>query len=461
MNKSVLEIEGIPKDEFAASSLALCAGRDISQKLYNAGLMVDEETAHWLESLAVSGTNILKPSLSEEQMAEMLYGYSSYGDRQNYKPYAMDEGVAVINIKGMLEHDSMWYGTYWTGYDAIRKRFDLAMEDPEVNGIAFMVNTSGGEVAGNFDLVDHIYSKRGKKPMIAVVSEKAYSAGYSLASAADKIVVNRTGGVGSIGVLTIHYDHSKMMKDFGVKPTIIHAGKFKADGNPYENLSPETQARIQARIDGLYTIFVETVARNRNIKADAVRATEAAMYDGEDAVSIGLADSVKSSAAALADFKEELSGSTSIGGISMSTQEEVAAAAQSGQGPQNNAETGYTQAHLEQQVAAAKLEGANAENERMTSILSCDEAKTRGNSALTLAKNPQMSVEMAKEVLGGLPENDGAAPAAGADPLAAAMAASGGGPEAGAGEQIVGSEAAPVIDAGKIYAKINSVGQKH
>tara|TARA_R110002072_G_scaffold298960_1_gene473705 strand:+ start:19469 stop:20845 length:1377 start_codon:yes stop_codon:yes gene_type:complete len=441
-------------DEIAASA---GPSQDISARFLNAELMVDEPTARWFETLAASSAKIIKPQMTDMQAEEMFYDFGAVLNREDRKPYIVDDGVAIINIKGVLEHDSRWYHTYWTGYDAIRMRFDMALKDPEVRGIVFMVNTPGGEVAGNFDLADHIYSQRGKKPMISVVNESAYSAGYSLASAADKIIVNRTGGVGSIGVITIHFDRSKWMDDVGIKPTIIHAGKFKKDGNPYENLSAESAARIQTRIDGLYTIFVDTVARNRGIKSDAVRDTQAATYSGEQAVGIGLADSVKSSVAALAEFKQELSGSTFIGGISMSSGNQEGAATLSTEGPQNNAATGYTQAHLDAQVTAATATGVKQENERIMAILSCDEAKDRQASATTLAKNSQMSLEVAKELLADLPTSTPAAAAPGADALGTAMAASGGGAGVGAGDGVVvGEEQATVIDSAKIYAAINN-----
>lgn len=446
-------------DEPAYELGGLKGGDDVTPRLYNSELMIDEQTAVWLEKMAMTGTKIIKPMLGEERMAEMFFTLNNAQRQQ--KPYAIDDGIAIINIKGMLEHDSFWYSSYWTGYDAIRKRFDLALDDHEVQGVAFMVNTNGGQVSGNFDLADHIYSKRGIKPSIAIVNESAYSAGYSLASAAGKVIVNRTGGVGSVGVVTVHFDHSSFMERIGVKPTIIHAGRFKKDGNPYENLSKETVGRIQARIDGIYTIFVETVARNRSMEADAVRNTEAAVYSGEEAVSIGLADSVKSSADALAEFKKELSGSQATGGITMSTANNGTANAQIGQGPQNTLETGYTQTHLDQKIAEAKAEGAKEEHARITGILGCDEAKGRENSALVMANNTATTVEMAKALLAGLPESGPKAEGAD-DALDSAMGLTGDGPGVGAGSgEPLPEEQAAIIDTSKIYSRINNSSARH
>src|SRR5574343_323197 len=82
------------------------------------------------------------------------------------------------------------------------------------------------------------------------------------------------------------------MDDAGVKITFIYAGDHKVDGNPYEPLPEDVKNRMQARIDGLYDIFVSTVARNLGIAEEAVRATEALTYSAEEAVSIGFAHEI-------------------------------------------------------------------------------------------------------------------------------------------------------------------------
>ena len=102
-----------------------------------------------------------------------------------------------------------------TGYDGIRQSFLTAISDPEVSGICLDIDSPGGEVAGCFDLVDEIYHARGSKPIHAILTENAYSAAYAIASAADRIHVPRTGGVGSVGVIVIHCDWSQRIKEDG------------------------------------------------------------------------------------------------------------------------------------------------------------------------------------------------------------------------------------------------------
>lgn len=207
------------------------------------------------------------------------------------RQYQIVNGVAIVPIIGVLfQTDEGWCGA--SGYDWIRQTFLMALTDPDVKAIMLDVNSPGGEVSGCFDLADTIYAARGDKPIWAILNESAYSAAYALASAADKIIVPRTGGVGSIGVIWMHADWSAALSEMGIKVTFITYGSCKADGHPEIPLSKEAVERFQYDIDSMGDLFVETVARNRNIAADKVRETEAATFLGADGVKIGLADLV-------------------------------------------------------------------------------------------------------------------------------------------------------------------------
>ena len=128
--------------------------------------------------------------------------------------------------------------------------------------------------------------------MRAFAVDHAYSAAFAIASSAHKISMTRSGGVGSVGVVTAHVDYSKMLNDFGVKVTFIFAGKHKVEGNAYEKLPAAAKARIQEKIDRIYGVFTGTVARNRKMDDQAVRATEALTYDASNAIDVGFADKV-------------------------------------------------------------------------------------------------------------------------------------------------------------------------
>lgn len=219
-----------------------------------------------------------------------------------------DTPIAQIGVQGTLVQKLGTLRPYsgMTGYDGLRQSFLTAHADPAVEAIVLNVDSPGGEVAGCFDLVDTIHAHRGDKPIWSILTESAHSAAYAVASATDRIIVPRTGGTGSIGVITMHVDWSKALTDAGLAVTFITYGDRKTDFHPEIPLSPEALADAQKDINTMGELFVSTVARNRNLSADAVRATQAACYMGEEGMRVGLADAVMAPDAAFLALLDEL-----------------------------------------------------------------------------------------------------------------------------------------------------------
>ncbi len=179
-------------------------------------------------------------------------------------------------------------------YDQIRANFRAALNDEAIGAIVLDIDSAGGEVAGCFDLVEEIYQARGIKPIVAIANEAALSAAYAIASAADRVYLTRTAAIGSVGVMAVHVDQSALDEKAGLKFTAIYAGAKKNDATPHEALTPEASKDIQARVDKTYSLFCQTVARNRGLNESTIKATDASIYTGTDAVTAGLADGVLS-----------------------------------------------------------------------------------------------------------------------------------------------------------------------
>lgn len=225
------------------------------------------------------------------------------------RPYAMVDNIAVIQVAGMLVPKLGYIGLPWaTGYDGLRLQFGNAFAASDVRGIVIDDDSGGGFVDGLFDLVDWIDEAKAAtgKPVAAICSDHAYSAAYAIATTADSIAVPRTGGVGSIGAVAVHFDWSGALKEFGLNVTIIQSGAHKADGNPFAPLPDDVRADMQARIDGTGRLFAEQVARRRGIAVETVIGTEARIFTGvagtAEAVRLGLADAVLSPDEAFARF---------------------------------------------------------------------------------------------------------------------------------------------------------------
>jgi len=204
----------------------------------------------------------------------------------------------VVRIHGMLVHrgtGSAWLDAYLgvTAYDEVLSRLRTALAG-DAPVVYLDVDSPGGEVAGLIDAADVIRAARsGPKRVVSVVNELACSAAYVLAAAANWVEIPRTGEVGSVGVVQIHRDMSGHMAQAGVRVELLHAGAKKVDGNAYEPLSARARADAQASVDRSYALLVESVAASRRMSPEAVRATEAGVYEGEQAVAVGFADAIR------------------------------------------------------------------------------------------------------------------------------------------------------------------------
>lgn len=217
-------------------------------------------------------------------------------------------GVAVIPVLGSLVRRTMGLepASGFTSYAEITGMVDAAISDPSVEGILLDIDSPGGEAGGVFELSERIRAADAVKPIWAVASDAAYSAAYAIGCAASRLVVTRTGGVGSIGVIAMHVDQTARDAQQGYRYTPITAGEQKNDFSPHEKLGPDAHARLQAEVDRLYGLFVTHVAAMRRLDAEAVRATEAGIYFGADAVTSGLADAVGSLDSVLAELSSFL-----------------------------------------------------------------------------------------------------------------------------------------------------------
>ena len=349
--------------------------------------------------------------------------------RERSKPFLFSDGIAFIPMRGTLVHRNgdPWYGT--RGYDDIRREFDAAVADPDVAGIVFDIHSGGGMVYGNFELAEHIRSKRDEKPSLSVVNAGAMSGAYSLGSSAKRMVSTPSGDSGSIGVLTMHVDLSKALEKFGVSISLIHAGEHKVDGNPFSPLPDAVRADMQARLDGMWQKFISVVVSNRGMSEQAVRDTQARVYQADEAVKIGLVDAVMSPQDAVASFRAEVFGSSTNDNRSttMSDTKKTDATVDAGKKDEQ------VEKKTDVVVDAGKKGGDEEEKAdagaamqaRCASITGCEEAKGREALANHFAFKTNMSVDDAKVALAAAPKGSATTAASALD---AAMDRDGGGP---------------------------------
>ncbi len=253
----------------------------LATRLFGTPLLIHQPKLDTI--LAVLSTRLGLPELA-----------ASAAPPTSHEPAPGSAQVAVIPILGTLVRRTVGLEALsgLTSYTSIAQQLDAALTDDAVQAILLDIDSPGGESAGVFDLADRIRSASYLKPVWAVANDMAFSAAYAIGSAATRLFVPRTGGVGSIGVIAMHVDQSGKDAQDGVRYTTVFAGDRKNDLNPHEPLSSEAHDLLKSEVDRVYGLFVQTVAQHRGLPVEAVRATQAGLFFGQDAVQAGLADAV-------------------------------------------------------------------------------------------------------------------------------------------------------------------------
>jgi signal peptide peptidase SppA len=175
----------------------------------------------------------------------------------------------VITQRGNMIEDVSGPGSVSTQKFAAALRQALA--DESVSQILIDIDSPGGSVYGVAELADEIVAARAQKPIIAIANSLAASAAYWIGCSASEFYVTPGGEVGSIGVWQAHFDYSQALASEGVTPTLISAGTYKVEGNPYAPLEPEAQAFMQSRVDDYFLAFSKAVAKGRGVPIAQVR----------------------------------------------------------------------------------------------------------------------------------------------------------------------------------------------
>lgn len=204
--------------------------------------------------------------------------------------------VAVIPVYGVIMQrppDDIC-GAGGCASDKVAAAVRSAAGDPAVSAILLDIDSPGGSVYGTKECADVILAAREQKPVIGIANSLAASAAFWLGSQCSEFYCTPGGEVGSVGVYTAHQFIGKAMEASGVDVTLVSAGRFKVEANPFEPLSDAAKAAIQARVDDYYGMFVKAVAKGRGVKVSDVKSGmgQGRVLGASDALAAGMVDGV-------------------------------------------------------------------------------------------------------------------------------------------------------------------------
>lgn len=212
--------------------------------------------------------------------------------------------VAIVPIHGPIFNRSGFAAFFGLPtYQGISSTMNALARDAKVEEIILSFDSPGG-VALNTDEAAHAIREAAKaKPVIAVANGYMASAAYWLASQATEIVTTPLSAVGSIGVITMHADYSRLLEAEGIDVKVYRTGQLKALGQLVDPNDELMDTAIGRELAGILDLFATDVAAGRRLSKDEVLARFALDSDhehalrgdttlGADAVRLGLADRV-------------------------------------------------------------------------------------------------------------------------------------------------------------------------
>ena len=195
--------------------------------------------------------------------------------------------TAMVTIKGEIADTGEASAEY------VLPALRSALEDDGAQALVLLINSPGGSPVQAGLINDEIRRLRAlhKKPIYAVVEETCASAAYYIASAADKIYVNKASIVGSIGVLMDGFGFTGLMDKLGVERRLLTAGANKGFLDPFSPQSDKQRAYAQSMLNQIHQQFIAVVKAGRGERLkETPEMFSGLFWTGEQSVALGLAD---------------------------------------------------------------------------------------------------------------------------------------------------------------------------
>jgi len=163
--------------------------------------------------------------------------------------------------------------------------------------VVLLIKSGGGSVS-QYGLaaaqVQRLATEEGIKLTVSV-DQAAASGGYMVASQAHNLIAAPFATLGSVGVMLESFNVRDALKNLGVAPISLKAGKHK---NTLSLFGPITAADEKHEVDRLRKVhdsFREFVVESRPTLADSMNLLEGQVFLGEEALQLGLVDGIQTS----------------------------------------------------------------------------------------------------------------------------------------------------------------------
>lgn len=227
----------------------------------------------------------------DENLHEVLDKYTISLEKyaENLKPESGKDQIAILYASGAIMPGESFSGIQSETY---KKTIRELKEDKNVKAVVLRINSPGGSADASEEILFELRELRKEKPIIVSFGDVAASGGYYMAMEADSIFAHPSTITGSIGVLGMMPNVKKLVNDLGITTDYVNTNE-NSDflKTPFKPLTPSGLKTMNAMTENVYTIFVNHVAKARNMTYEQVDAIGGGrVWSGTQAKKIGLID---------------------------------------------------------------------------------------------------------------------------------------------------------------------------
>lgn len=252
----------------------------------------------------------LEKAAAEEMQAEKARVQKALVDRAESIKAALASGEAASVIQTRLRPRTFVFDFEVTDdvrqmsmkhqLDDLRDTVNFILTCASANDSAVLrLKSPGGGVSDyGFAAAQLLRFRKQHMPLTVCIDNVAASGGYMMASTADKIVAAPFSFVGSIGVVAMLPNVSKVLKRVEVDFMQFTAGKWKRTVDPFTEPTDEGKAKMSEEIENIHSAFKNHVSQTRKVDIESVATGEA--FLGVEALKHGLIDEIATSDEVLA-----------------------------------------------------------------------------------------------------------------------------------------------------------------
>jgi protease-4 len=200
--------------------------------------------------------------------------------------------TALVEVRGVIGPEGA------ASADNVTTGLQDAFKDKGTQGVILRINSPGGSPvqAGHInDEIRRLRQKYPKIPLYAVVEDICASGGYYVAVAADRIYVDKSSIIGSIGVLMDGFGFTGAMEKLGIERRLLAAGENKGFLDPFSPMKDSQKEYAEKMLTEIHQQFINVVRQGRGKRLkETPEMFSGLLWIGTQSIDLGLADGLGS-----------------------------------------------------------------------------------------------------------------------------------------------------------------------